>query len=374
MTSRSAYTTSTLAVLLIIVFAFSPPVAAGEGTEALGPVVEAYELLIDKYLEIQDVDRDKLIQGAIEGMLDNLPNKYNTLFTKKTYDEFKDKQEGDYVGLGMEVIEESGEVLVIATFPDTPAYNAGIRANDVIVSAAGKPFAGLTLDKASEILEGEKGSKIELKIKKPSGQVETVELIRQRIRIPPVELKQLNKERVYLIDVNRFNSNTPWELEKRLGKLDGKNLRGYILDLRNNPGGYLNIAIECAEKIVDRGIITKVVGRNGEKEYKSRGNNTPNLPLVVLINEGSASAAELVAAAIRGNDVGILAGRSSFGKGTVQRIYPIQGGYKLKLTTARYLTPTGKPIPKDGLNPELKSPGRNSDIEIALDWIRSQSS
>ncbi|MFW6104734.1 MAG: S41 family peptidase [Candidatus Bipolaricaulota bacterium] len=362
-----------LLIPTILILALSIQSYSEEGTpteEELKPVLEAYELILSRYYDPQSLDKEKLIRGAIRGMLDKLPDRYNATYTSQEYTRYQEKQDGNYVGLGMEVEKSGDRIRVVATFPGTPASQSSISPLDIILTVDGKSTKNMTFQEAFDALGGEEGTEVKLQIKHPDGSEETIALTREKIIIPPVELELLEGERVALIDINLFNDKTSDRLKEILKQLETGKLSGYIVDLRNNSGGWLNSAVEVASQFVDKGIITKTVTKNEVTDFDSRGNTIPNLPLVVLINKGSASASELVAGAIRDHGMGVLVGRNSFGKGLVQTTHTISGDLKIKLSTAKYLTPDGDNVNEKGLSPDIKTEKQSKDLDAAIRWIQ----
>lgn len=362
-----------LLIPTILILAISIQSYSEEGTpteEELKPVLEAYELILSRYYDPQSLDKEKLIRGAIRGMLDKLPDRYNATYTSQEYTQYQEKQDGNYVGLGMEVEKSGDRIRVVATFPGTPASQSSISPLDIILTVDGKSTKNMTFQEAFDALGGEEGTEVKLQIKHPDGSEETIALTREKIIIPPVELELLEGERVALIDINLFNDETSDRLKEILKQLETGKLSGYIVDLRNNSGGWLNSAVEVASQFVDKGIITKTVTKNEVTDFDSRGNTIPNLPLVVLINKGSASASELVAGAIRDHGMGVLVGRNSFGKGLVQTTHTISGDLKIKLSTAKYLTPDGDNVNEKGLSPDIKTEKQSKDLDVAIRWIQ----
>ncbi|MFB6214915.1 MAG: S41 family peptidase, partial [Candidatus Bipolaricaulia bacterium] len=316
-------------VVLLVCFTFQVP---GEDHRSvdneLKPVREAYKLILNNYYHPESLDKDELIQGAIEGMLDQLPDEYHGVYSQEEYKKYRRRHEGNYVGIGMQIEKSGDRVRVVSVFPDTPASRNGLRSGDVILEVDGKSTGDMTFTEAFDALEGERGTTVKVKVRHPNEGEETVNLTRTRIEITPVELKLLEEGKIALIDINLFNQKTAQELEDLFNRIDSDELTGYVLDLRNNSGGWLNSAIKVASQFVDSGLITKTVGRDGTREYESRGNDNPNLPLAVLINEGTASASELVAGAIRDQGMGVLVGRRSFGKGLVQTTHTVGRGIR----------------------------------------------
>jgi len=341
-----------------------------ESIEELKPVIDAYKLILEEYYQPETLDKKKLIRSAIEGMLDQLPDDYNAVYSKEEYEKYRKRQEGNYVGIGMEVGESGKQTKIISVFPDTPASRSGLMSGDVILSINGESTADMELQEVFDALDGEEGTEVQIRVRHENGLEEEISLTISKIKISPVELELLETGEIALIDINLFNRETAGELEKIINQLDTKKIEGYVVDLRNNSGGWLNTAVRVASQFVDSGLITKTVGRNGEREYYSRGNSNPNLPLVILINNGTASASELVAGAIRDQGMGILVGRTSFGKGLVQTTHTVGGGIRVKLSTAEYLTPDGNKLHEKGLTPDIATKDLGEDLIRAIEWIK----
>ncbi len=346
---------------------------SGGNSEDLRPVLEAYELIRERYYAPDSLDEKEILKAAIEGMLDELPDDYNVVYDEEEYKEYQEELEGNYVGVGMEITARNDAIEVVARFPDTPAAQGGIEPGDLILSVDGKSTEDMSVGDVSDAIKGEAGTEVDLLIGDPGGGDREITLTRKEITIPAVELEFTNEGKIAVLDVNLFSQVTPKELASRLKELQGgREVMGYILDLRNNSGGLLNSALSVASQFVDEGLITELESPDGNKEYETSGNSITNLPLVVLINEGTASASELVAAAIRGNGMGVLAGRNSFGKGLVQTTHNVGDGLKVKISSARYLTPEGKRIPEEGLEPNLETSDAEEDLKVAINWIKER--
>jgi len=361
---------SALMVLISIAAAVGEK-GENEAREGFQPAVKAYELIQKKYYDREVLDRKQLLEAAIEGMLEELPDEYNRLYDKKEYERYQKELEGNYIGLGMEIAKRDDLIKVVAKFPGSPADKAGIQAGDVLLGIDGESTQGMSVSEASSAIDGEAGTEVTLRVQDPDGAEKEITLTREEITIPPVELNYLAGKEVALLDINLFSKDTPGDLAKKLREVtDQQGVVGFVIDLRNNTGGLLNSALSVASKFVDSGLITKLIGPEGEqREYESSGNSVPNLPVAVLVNEGTASASELVAAAVRDHDMGVLVGRNTFGKGLVQTTHPVGNDFKLKLSSYEYLTPDGRSIPKDGLKPDLESDDPTRDTDLAINWV-----
>lgn len=302
------------------------------------------------------VDESELIQSAIRGMLMDLdphsaylsPDQVKALETVTT---------GEFGGLGLEVTMEDGLVKVVSPIDDSPAGRAGIKAGDLILKINDTYTKGLSLQDAVEKIRGKSGTKITLSIlSKGDSKPRDITLTRERIQVHSVKSRMLEPGYGYL-RISQFQNNTGEEAGKAIRKLQAKHkLAGLIIDLRNNPGGVLNGAVEVADLFLDKGLIVYTQGRDAENrgDYTATpGDILDGQPLVVLVNGGSASASEIVAGALQDQKRAIIVGTRTFGKGSVQTVLPITGGHALKLTTARYYTPSGRSIQAQGITPDI---------------------
>lgn len=364
-----------LAVLLVSFIAVATPKKAG----LFAPLEEIYELIRYYYYRIEDVTEKDLLYGAMKGMVEALGDPYSVFFTPEEYEKWQEAVEGEYTGVGMEIAIKKGKVIVVTPFPDTPAYNAGIRSGDWIKAVDGNPTEGLTLEEVSSMIRGPEGTEVTLTVVSPEGEEREVTLVRARIVIQPVLSEYWEDKKIAYIRIILFAERTPAEVGKALYTLPLDELNGIILDLRNNPGGLLSSAVDVASFFVDEGVILYAQGPvYGFRPYYSRGNAFPNLPLAVLVNEGTASGAEIMAGAIRDHGVGILVGRKTFGKGAIQQIVrEFPDGSALKLTTGEYLTPAKHRVHDVGLEPDIyveadEEAEGDPDIKAAVEWILSQ--
>ncbi|MDR2893103.1 MAG: S41 family peptidase [Deltaproteobacteria bacterium] len=313
-----------------------------------------------KHLYVREVTSEELISGAIRGMLQNL-DPHSAYLDEKEYKEMRETTAGEFSGVGIEISTENGQVMVISPFEDMPAYKAGILAGDLILAVDGVPTQDLSAQEVVSKIRGPKGTEVELMVLHKDSRVPANIKIR-RDDIPVFSVKARFLEDGYLwVRLTRFSERTTQELSDALKSAAKKTeIKGIVLDLRNNPGGLLEEAASVSDLFLFDGLIVSVRGRsaNQDKELKaSRSQNKNNSPMVVLVNSGSASAAEIVAGALQDRKRAVLLGERTFGKGSVQQLMPIQGtGTAVKITTALYYTPSGRSIQAEGIQPDLYIP------------------
>jgi carboxyl-terminal processing protease len=309
---------------------------------------------------VEKPDDSKLIESAINGMLAGL-DPHSSYMDSKSFRDLQVQTRGEFGGLGIEVTMEDGLIKVVAPIDDTPAAKAGIMANDIITHLDEVPVQGLTLNQAVEKMRGPENSKIKLKImRKGQDKPLEVSITRARIQVRSVR-SRMEGDDVGFIRVTQFNEQTTERLKKAISDLStqaGDTLNGFVIDLRNNPGGLLDQAISVSDAFLEKGEIASTRGRNAEEtqRFNARsGDLTKGKPLVVLINGGSASASEIVAGALQDHRRATVIGTRSFGKGSVQTIIPLGSGTgALRLTTARYFTPSGRSIQAKGISPDIE--------------------
>ena len=316
---------------------------------------DVFERVRAEYVE--EVDDAELIEAAIQGMLNSL-DPHSTFLNPKAYGEMQVHTRGEFGGLGIEVTMENGLVKVVSPIDDTPAYRAGMQSGDFIVGIDGEPVFGLTLAEAVERMRGPVNSEIVITVQR--GGVEKpfdVAITRDVIRIRSVKYRAEGK--VAFIRVTSFNEQTDSGVKKAMGELRqeiGDSLQGVVIDLRNNPGGLLDQAVSVSDAFLEKGEIVSTRGRGsrGGQRFNARaGDIAEGLPVVVLINGGSASASEIVAGALQDHRRAIILGTRSFGKGSVQTVIPLPGEGAMRLTTARYYTPSGRSIQATGIEPDI---------------------
>ena len=324
--------------------------------EELRTFTEVYSKIKSDYVE--DVDDKKLLEDAITGMLAGL-DPHSSYLDPQGFKEVRIGTEGQFGGLGIEVTMENGFIKVVSPIEDTPAARAGIEPGDLIVRLDDKAVKGLTLSDAVKLMRGKPGSVITLTvIREGEAKPLKVDITRAVIKIQSVKSRILEPGYGYL-RITQFQANTGQNLKTALRKLETENkskLKGMVLDLRNNPGGVLNAAVAVSDVFLSDGLIVYTEGRVSDSKLKFSATSSEAIkgaPLVVLVNGGSASASEIVAGALQDHGRAIIMGTKTFGKGSVQTIMPMSNGAALKLTTARYYTPSGKSIQATGIEPDI---------------------
>lgn len=309
---------------------------------------------------VDEVSDEKLMENAINGMLSAL-DPHSSYLNTETFADMQEQTKGEFGGLGIEITMDNGWVKIISPIDDTPAFKAGLKSNDYITHIDDTAVLGQTLTEAVEKMRGPAGTKVKLTIRRRNTDAFDVTLTRDIIKIRSV--KSEDKGDVGYLRISTFNENTTDMLKKEIKEIqkrhDGKPA-GYVLDLRNNPGGLLDQAVSVSDVFLDKGEIVSIRPRRSEEIQRfsaQKGDLTNGAPIVVLINEGSASASEIVAGALQDHKRAVVVGVRSFGKGSVQTVIPVQAGDKLgaiKMTTARYYTPSGRSIQAEGIKPDIE--------------------
>ena len=353
-------TTLTLIYLAIIPKLFSDDSDVYKQLNLFG---EVYERVRSEYVEkVSDKD---LIEAAINGMLQSL-DPHSSYLNADSFTEMKIQTKGEFGGLGIEVTMENGLVKVVSPIDDTPAAKAGLQSGDYISHIDDEAIMGLTLSEAVDKMRGPINTELKITVIREGQEAFDLNLKRAIIKVTSIKAKK--EEDVAYIRITSFTQKTFKNLVKEYNKLSLEmkdNLKGLVLDLRNNPGGLLDQAVSVSDAFLERGEIVSTRGRdnNGEQRYNaSKGDITNGLPIVVLINGGSASASEIVAGALQDHKRGILMGTQTFGKGSVQTIIPVTSKGAVRLTTARYFTPSGNSIQAKGIRPDIYVP--QSKLEI----------
>ncbi len=348
---------------VVVVGALVLGLILGKGVEKTGYASESYEELkvfaevltqVKKHY-VEEVQTNDLVHGAVRGMLKTL-DPHSAYMTPEMYKEMRVETKGEFEGLGIQIGIKDHHVTVIAPIEGTPAHAAGIETGDVIMKVDETPTKDLTLMEAVQRMRGAKGTSVTLTVRREGNtDMLSFTLIRDTIKIQSVRSRSLD-DHIGYVRISQFQESTPQDLGKELVKLRDDGTQGLILDLRNNPGGLLSSAVGVSEQFLETDtLVVSVKGRDGRKdEYRSSPPmDPPEYPMIVLVNQGSASASEIVAAAMQDWGKAVILGKTTFGKGSVQTILPLSDGSGLRLTTAKYYTPRGESIHSVGVKPDI---------------------
>lgn len=350
-----------LSLALIFVFLFT---GVGYGAENLD---EARALIEGRFF--QDVKEDVLKKTSISEMVYSLNDPYSEYIEPKMFKDFLASLDGNYEGVGMTIGEVNGKVQVVNPMPGSPAEKAGIKPGDIITHVDGKTVSGLTSGEVAAKVRGIEGSKVSVTVKR-EGKSLTFTIERKAIQLPSLEYRMIG-EAIGYINLYRFTSDSPQEMEEALNNLMDQKMETLVLDLRDDPGGLLDVAVKIAGEFVPKGPVVHVV-QKGNREYILRSFKTPRgIPTAVLVNDMTASAAEILAGAIQDAKTGFIVGTKTYGKGCVQTIFTLSNGGGLKLTTAKYLTRARQDIHGKGLTPDSIEPDRNKQLEVAVKKLGS---
>lgn len=343
---------------------------------------ETWNVLKEKFYQPEKFDTQKMTEGAISGMVKSLGDPYTSFFNPQETKEFFEEAQGTFEGIGIEIDKKKEELVVIAPLEGTPAERAGIRAGDKILKIDDKETVDLSLEEAVKLIRGPKGTEVKLTISREGWkEPKEFKIFRAIIKIPSLKWELKEDDIVYL-KLYQFFDRTGDDFRKSAIEILNSPAKKIILDLRNNPGGYLEVAREISGWFLKRGdiVVIEDFGPGKEKnEYKADGNEKfLDYPIVVLINQGSASASEILAGALRDNRNVLLIGEKSFGKGSIQELEELRGGSSLKITIANWLTPKGQLITDKGLEPDIKvemseedyEQDRDPQLEKALEVIK----
>ena len=335
---------------------------------------EVLQLVKENYVGDAPADYATLTRTALDGMVSQL-DPHSAFMLAEEYRETEEEMTNAFTGVGIQVEQRDNQVVIVAPIPGTPAERAGVRRNDRLVKIDGQPLATPTLDATIKLVRGEPGSLVTLTVFRPSsGATIDYPLHREKIRLDSVRLMAMHPGHIGYLQITQFSERTGEEFEAALEGLETEGLRALVIDLRNNPGGLLDAAIEVCDQFFNKDeLIVYTQGRTLESRdnHYARGGHAPrNYPVAILVNGGTASAAEIVSGAMRDTKRAVIVGEKSFGKGSVQSVIELQNGEGLKLTTARYYTPSGVTIHEKGILPQV-------EIEVSPDdeaRLRSQQS
>ncbi len=331
-----------------------------------------WSLLKEKYVSSKPIPNDQeKIYGAMQGLASSLGDPYTVFFPPKESKIFEGDIAGNFEGVGMEVALKDGVLTVVAPLKGSPAKKAGIKSGDKILKINATSTADISVDKAVNIIRGKKGTEIVLNVFREGIKAPfDVKIIRDVIDLPTIDA-ELRKDGIFVIKLYSFSANAPDLFRNALRKLYESGSKKLVLDLRGNPGGYLDAAVDMASWFLPSGkvVVTEDFGKNGEnKVYRSKGYNVfPNIHFIILADGGSASASEILAGALQEHGIAKLVGTKTFGKGSVQELVPITSDTSLKITVARWLTPNGNSISEGGLKPDYEVKISQTDIDKKVD-------
>ena len=332
--------------------------------------IDLFSEVLDKVQEeyVEEIDQSEVMDSAINGVLQSL-DPYSAYMNPEVFKEMQTDTAGEFGGLGIEVSMEAGVVKVISPIDDTPAAKAGVKAGDYIVRINGEQVQGKSLMEAVNLMRGPVGSPIEITIRRKGlKKAKIIKIVREIIEIKSV-VSELIDNKIGYIRLRSFNENSSKQLNLEISKLKkkGSNVVGYILDLRNNPGGLLSQAVKISDFFLEEGEIVSTKGRKSRENRKffaRKGDKIKGKPLIVLINGGSASASEIVAGALQDQKRAILLGETTFGKGSVQSIIPLKNRGAMRLTVSKYYLPSGKSISEVGVVPDIKIEEEGEEFSI----------
>ncbi len=336
--------------------------AAGEDEKKPLPIIETYSLVLDKLEQDyygQKIDKREITYSAIRGMLHALEDPFTRFLSPEEYKEMREENEGNFTGIGAQLsTNENGEIYIFEPLPDTPAMSAGVKAKDVIIAVDGKPIEGMDIRDVVKIIRGPEGTDVTLTVRRP-GADDYIDIVITRavVQFRMVKWRMADEEdKIGYVRLYQFNEQSDAQLDEAMTELEAKGMKALVFDLRGNPGGLLDTAVEIGSRFIDSGPVVTIQTRQGimqDRQVDEYQHNHAKLPLVVLVDKSSASASEIVSGAIKDNDEGTLVGTTTFGKGRVQEIIPLQDGSAVAITTAKYLTPKGTDIHKKGIEPDI---------------------
>ena len=349
---------------------------------------ETWDALKKNYVDQEELDDKKMFYGALKGLVASIEDPYTVFMDPKITQEFSEDLAGTFEGIGAEIGIKNEVLTIIAPLPGMPAEKAGLKTGDKVLAIDEESTAGIFIDEAVNKIRGEKGTDVVLTIfREGFEEYKNITITRGTIVIKSINTEFLENNEIFLLEISNFNSDTEFLFNKAIREILNNNAKGIILDLRNNPGGYLDTAIEVASEWIDDDIV--VIERYSEdikNEHLSRGRpRLAQIPTVVLVNQGSASASEIVAGALQDYEKGIVVGMETFGKGSVQNLETLKDGSSIKITVAKWLTPNGRSINDEGIMPDIeidltledynedKDPQMEKAIEILKDESEYQS-
>ena len=352
---------------------------------------EVWNSVQEKYVDKNKLDPQKMLNGAISGMVNSIGDPYTVYFEPVTSKKFEEEISGAFGGIGIEIGKKDGILTVISPIKDTPAFRAGLKAGDKIIKIDSKSTENMSIEEAVNTIRGKKGTKVTLTVSSNGGAPRDISMIRDTIKIPSVKWKMIEKDnnKIAYLEILSFNQNVDSEFKKAAQEILNSNATKLIVDLRNNPGGLLDSAINLGGWFLEKNqmVVIEEFGNGTRNEFKADGNGAlKNYPTVILVNGGSASASEILAGAIHDNRKVKLVGEKTFGKGSVQELEKFDNGSSLKVTIAKWLTPSGISISEKGIEADVKveitdkdredgkieigEPGKDPQLDKAIELLK----
>ena len=358
-----------IGLLFLILFIFSKPSYSANDESTIYEKIDIFSDVLDKINKeyVDEINQNEVMDAAINGVLQSL-DPYSAYMSPESFDSMRTETSGEFGGLGIEVSMEAGVVKVISPLDESPAYEAGVKAGDYIVKINEHQVQGKTLSEAVDLMRGPVGSDIEITVRRIGERKALVfNITRKIIKIQSVKSKKIDKNIGY-IRLTAFNENSSSQVRKKIKEFDkDKNIKGYILDLRNNPGGLLSQAIKISDFFLSNGEIVSTKSRKeneNRKWFANEGDILNGKTLVVLINNGSASASEILAGALKDHKRAILIGETTYGKGSVQSIIPLKNKGAIRLTISKYYLPSGVSISEVGVDPDIEVSEGSDEFRI----------
>ncbi len=334
---------------------------------------DAIGIVSERYIDRENIDQKKVLYGAIRGAVAAAGDEYTQFFDPEELNQFKTELAGSFDGIGAEIGKKNGNVVIVAPLDGSPAEQAGLKAQDIIVAVDGQPTADWSVEQTVSKIRGPKGTEVTLTIyREGENQTQEIKIKRDKIELKSVKLeyKEQDGKKIAVITVTRFGDDTKELFDKAVNDVVAANVAGLILDLRNNPGGYLETSVELASQWLDKDklVVSEAHSNGSSIPYNSKGyKRLASIKTITLINEGSASASEILAGALHDYKVSTLIGEKSFGKGSVQELIPLSNDGAVKVTVAKWITPNGKNLNKDGLDPDIEVKPSDEDLANEVD-------
>ena len=324
-----------------------------------------------------DVDNHTLYDGAIKGMVESVGDPYTVYLNRKDYKQLTEMTDGSFGGIGIVFGKRGDDYIVISALPDNPGAAAGIKSGDIITAVDDKETRTMNMEQVATAIRGKQGTEVTLELKDKEGNLRKVRVVRQEIKTQSVGAEMLPNSKIGYIRIAVFNESTVEDFTKEYQKLEEQGMQSLILDLRGNPGGLLDAGVGIAQRLVPKGPIVSVIDKDGNKYTESSSLEKVKYPLAVLVDHGSASASEIVAGAIKDTKAGKLFGVKTFGKGSVQTVYRLDSATAVKITVAKYYTPSGVSIHNVGIEPDevVELPDtatKDVQLEAAIEYLKQQ--